>query len=250
MKFFIFSDCHGYANELIRALNDAGFDKNNPSHFLVGCGDYLDRGRQPQHVIDYLTSLPRKVLCLGNHEELVMDCIDRQYWLSHDYTNGTFGTILDLAPNTKTFNVACAVAHDKIKDFINSMVDYFETSNYIFTHSFVPLINKDGLPAHYVQNRRFEKMQNWREASTKDWRAARWNNPFSLAEQGLLPNKTLVFGHWATEHKWAEVEGRKDFDKDAKFDPYYGDGYIAIDACTAYSGKVNVLVLEDDFLEE
>ena len=29
------------------------------------------------------------------------------------------------------------------------------------------------------------------------------------------------------------------------FSPYYGPGIIAIDACTAFSGKVNCLVIED-----
>jgi hypothetical protein len=64
-----------------------------------------------------------------------------------------------------------------------------------------------------------------------------------------LPDKTVVFGHWHCSTGWAKAEGCSEFDEDAKFEPYYGDGFIAIDACTAHSGKVNVLVLEDEFLE-
>jgi hypothetical protein len=116
-------------------------------------------------------------------------------------------------------------------------------------HSWIPLISKDGLPAYYTKDRNFEFRNDWREASAKEWEDARWGNPFALAEQGLLPDKTIVFGHWATEHKWAEVEGRQDFDENAKFETYYGDGYIGIDATTALSHKVNVIVLEDEFLE-
>ena len=41
------------------------------------------------------------------------------------------------------------------------------------------------------------------------------------------------------EHKGTE------FGEDADFSPYYGPGIIAIDACTAFSGKVNCLVIED-----
>lgn len=249
-KFFVMSDIHGFYDEMKSALDESGFDPNNEDHWLITCGDHFDRGRQPQQVIDYLMSLPRKVLCLGNHEQLVLDCIDRGYWLSHDYSNGTFNTILDLAPNAEIFDVACAVAYDKVKDFINGMVDYFETKNYIFVHSWVPLISKDGLPAYYTRDRQFEFNPNWRNASTNEWADARWGNPFLLAEQGLLPDKKVVFGHWATEHKWAEIEGRLDFDENAKFEPYYGDGYIGIDGTTAYSGKVNVLIIEDEFLEE
>lgn len=41
------------------------------------------------------------------------------------------------------------------------------------------------------------------------------------------------------EHKGTE------FGEDADFSPYYGPGIIAIDACTAFSGKSNCLVIED-----
>lgn len=247
-RFIILSDVHGFYDEMIIALNEVEFNPN--SDVLISLGDYVDRGPKPLETIQYLQSLPRKILVKGNHEQLLLDCINRGYPLSHDIHNGTAQTIADLSPKAKDFKVVCAVAYDKIKDFIDGMVDYFETKNYIFVHSWVPLINKDGLPAYYTRDREFEFNPGWREASTKDFEDARWGNPFALAESGLnQTGKTIVFGHWATEHKWAEVEGRQDFDDKAKFDPYYGDGYIGIDGTTAYSGKVNVLVIEDEFLE-
>jgi hypothetical protein len=92
-------------------------------------------------------------------------------------------------------------------------------------------------------------MENWREANEMQWEDARWGNPFELAEQGLLPDKTLVFGHWHCSTGWAKLEGRSEFGEDAKFDPFYGDGFIALDACTAHSGIVNVVALEDEFME-
>ena len=36
-----------------------------------------------------------------------------------------------------------------------------------------------------------------------------------------------------------------EFGDDADFTPYYGPGVIAIDACTAHSGMVNCLVIDD-----
>jgi hypothetical protein len=36
---------------------------------------------------------------------------------------------------------------------------------------------------------------------------------------------------------------------DAVWEPCYAEGIIGIDRCTAYTGEVNVLVLEDEFLE-
>lgn len=42
-------------------------------------------------------------------------------------------------------------------------------------------------------------------------------------------------------------EGKPEWGEGADFSPfYYEDKLIRIDACTAYTGKVNVLVLEDD----
>ena len=37
-----------------------------------------------------------------------------------------------------------------------------------------------------------------------------------------------------------------EFGADADFLPYYAPGIIALDACTAFNGKVNVVVLEDE----
>jgi hypothetical protein len=178
-----------------------------------------------------------------------MDCIDRGYACSHDWHNGTAQTIINLAPSAEAFDIACGTAYWRVKDFFDIMVDYAETKNYIFVHSWIPLISKDGLPTYYTKSRDFEFDPNWREASSKEWEDSRWGNPFELAECGLLPDKTIVFGHWHCSTGWAKAEGLSEFGDDAKFEPYHGDGFIAIDGCCAHSGKVNVLVIEDEFLE-
>ena len=251
-KFFVMSDIHGFYDEMKLALDEAGFDPENEDHWIITCGDHFDRGSKPLEVMRYLRKLPRKILVKGNHEELLVKCCENGYPGIHDYSNGTYGTICEMgdAGEGRSFDECCHRTLAKAHLFLESMVDYAETKNYIFVHSWVPLISKDGLPAYYTRDRQFEFNPNWREATGKEWADARWGNPFSLAEQGFLPDKTVVFGHWATEQKWAEVEKRQDFDENAKFEPYYGDGYIGIDGTTAYSKKVNVIVIEDDFLEE
>lgn len=250
MRMFVTSDIHGYFNEFKKALDEAGFDENNKEHFLLTLGDHFDRGRQPEQVMKYLMSLKRWIGIKGNHESLLENCINRGYPYSHDWHNGTAQTIIDLAPNAQTFDVACSVAYEKTRDFLNRLVNYVESREYIFVHSFVPLVNKDKLPAHSLKNRQFEKMENWREASQKEWNEAMWGNPYELAEQGFLPNKTLVFGHFHTSYPRHKYENKQEFGEEADFSPYYGERYIGIDACTIYSKKCNVIVLEDDFLEE
>ncbi len=248
-KFFIMSDIHGFYDEMKLALDKAGFDPNNEEHWIITCGDHFDRGSKPAEVLRYLKNTPRTILVKGNHEQLLMDCIDRGYWCDYDWHNGTAQTICDLAPSAPTFDIACGTAYWRVKDLIDLMVDYFETKNYIFVHSWVPLISKDGLPAYYARNRSFEFRDDWREASAKEWEDSRWGNPFELAEQGLLPDKTVVFGHFHTSYPRSKYEGKPEWGDDADFSIYQGSGYIGIDGCCAYSGKVNVLVIEDDFLE-
>lgn len=247
-KFFVVSDIHSYYTELIIALGDAGFDENNENHYLVVCGDCFDRGPDSARVWKYLKDLPRKVLIKGNHEQFLINCCERGYPMQHDISNGTAKTIFHLGYGYE-FDDMCKYTLTKIRPFINDMVNYFETKNYIFVHSWIPVINKDGLPAHYTRNRKFEFNPDWRNASQKDWDAAMWGNPFDMADRGFMPDKTVVFGHWHCSTGWAKEEGRSEFGDDAKFDPYYGDGFIGIDACTAHSGKCNVIVIEDEFLE-
>lgn len=231
-KLFCISDVHGFYDEMIAALNEAGFDPNNEEHWLISCGDELDRGRQPQEVIDYLMHLPRKIIIKGNHTTLLEDMFVRGYAKSYDWSNGTRQTVLDLAPNAKNLGVALSVAYYKTKEFFDCMVNYFETKNYIFVHSFLP------------------EFPDWRNAFDYEWEEARWDNPFKLAEEGLLPDKTLVFGHFHTSWPRAKYDGQPEWGDGADFSIYYGDGYIGIDGCTAYTHKVNVLVLEDEFLNE
>ena len=247
-KLFVTSDIHSYFNELKVALNDAGFDENNEDHWLVVCGDCFDRGPDSVKVWKYLRDLPRKVLIKGNHESLLVQCCERGWPGSHDISNGTYRTITHFGYGDE-FDEMCRYTLAKVGPFIDSMVNYLETKNYIFVHSWIPAISKDNLPAHYTRSRRFEFNPDWRNVDKEDWDAATWGNPFDMAEKGLnQTGKTIVFGHWHCSTGWARAEGREEFGDDAKFDTYFGDGFIAVDACTAYSGKVNVVVLEDEFI--
>lgn len=72
-----------------------------------------------------------------------------------------------------------------------------------------------------------------------------WFNGMDAA-QTADENKTIVCGHWHTSYGHSKYEHKgTEFGEDADFSPYYGPGFIAIDACTAFSGKVNCLVIED-----
>lgn len=46
--YFVCSDIHGYFNEWMSSLKDAGFDISNNDHILIVLGDIFDRGGQPK----------------------------------------------------------------------------------------------------------------------------------------------------------------------------------------------------------
>ena len=231
-KFYAISDVHGFYDEMIYALDNAGFDPENENHWLVVCGDIWDRGSKPLEVMRYLTGLKRVVLVKGNHEQLFEECCERGYPQTYDFSNGTYSTICKLGGEDygRSFDHCCIIAQAKTEPFLKKMVNYFETENYVFVHSAIP------------------DKHNWRYAHQNEWNTAMWAQSFKLAQNGYLPDKTLVFGHWHTSWPRAEWEGKPEFGDGADFSIYYGDGYIGLDACTAYSGKVNVLVVEDEFL--
>lgn len=250
-KLFCISDVHGFYDEMCKALDEAGFDPNNEDHWLISCGDHFDRGDQPAEIMKYLMSLPRKILIKGNHEQLLVDCCERGYAMGHDFSNGTVATINNLgdAGMGYSFDECCTRTLVRTHIFMDSMVNYFETANYIFCHGFLPVQYDDCLPPYYRRNRKYSKMENWREAHQFQWDDAMWLNSYDMVDQGLDIEKCVVAGHWNASYGRYKTMGKPEFSPYTDFSPfYYDDKLIMIDACTAYSGKVNCLVLEDDFI--
>ncbi len=242
-KFFVVSDIHSFYTPLKKALDEKGFNPKNENHWLVVCGDCFDRGHESVEMLRFLMTLERKVIVRGNHDILLEECCMREFFYSYDISNGTVRTINDLggAGYGRSFDECCQITWNKTARYRELLVNYFETQNYIFVHSWIPVVSQRGVCQGYDES--------WREATFQRWDDAMWGNPFKMAEMGMnQTGKTIIFGHWHCSTGWANAEGRSEFGDDAKFDPYYGDGFIAIDACTAHSGQVNVLVLEDDFL--
>lgn len=250
-KFFCVSDIHSYFDEFIDALDKAGFDKDNLDHWLIVCGDIWDRGPKPIQTMRYLKMLERCIIIKGNHESLLIECCERGYPGVHDYHNGTFDTICEIggAVEGYSFDECCDRTIARVGIFLDNMVDYFETKNYVFVHGFIPVKCDDNLPLYYQKKRKFSKMDDWRNASAEQWEQARWLNGMKTVDDGISIEKCIVVGHYHTSWGRANFEDKPEFGDSADFSPYYyKDKLIAIDACTAYSGKVNVLVLEDEFL--
>lgn len=238
-KYFVVSDVHSFYNEMQTALNSAGFDINNPEHIFVSCGDLLDRGDQPKECIDFVLSIPeeRRILIMGNHEENLINILRSYYYDTADKMNGTVRTICNLVDeNWLDFYALNKANKDpRLNQYLNALVDYYESDKYIFTHSFLPI----------------NLFADWREATPEEWTTAHWGNPFEIWHHlvathkkeffDMIGDKTIVFGHWHTE--WAHSHYHN---QEKCFAPFYDDHIIGLDACTALTHQVNCIILEEE----
>lgn len=241
--FFVVSDVHGHYTPLKAALDDAGFDPENEAHILICCGDYFDRGTENLSVLKYFERLKHRVLLRGNHEDLLLEVFRTGRLKPHNYLNGTLETIveffgkyaLDGATDEIDFS-GRERSLDRITEFIGETGDYFETAHYVFTHGWLPTVLRDERPCI---------APNWREASAAQWQAARWTKWTDMVGVcDRLPDKTVVCGHFPA------FFGNR-FDPTVRPDTaviFRGDGVIAIDGGTYTTGRVNVLVVEDELL--
>lgn len=257
MKFFVTSDIHSFFDIFYNALLEAGFDETNEQHYLVVCGDYFDRGDKSREVMEYITKLPRKILIKGNHEDMAEELIKRRIPYTYDIDNGTVGTVLQF--NSKE---QCDIGEfpemvDKFAadttDFFNSLLNYYETENYVFVHGWIPVLDLKLYKKMDLHSVHQKYKYDWREATDKEWFEARWLNGMDMARKGIIDHegKTIVCGHWHCSygHHMDNPDTVDQFDDTAIWDPYQAEGIIAIDRCTAYTHDCNILVIEDNLLE-
>lgn len=180
MKYFVVSDIHSFYTELNTSLKKCGFDKRNPDHTLIVCGDVFDRGGETIEVYKFLKSIPKKrcILIKGNHEQLYFELLNKVYPQDYDFSNGTVRTFCqiagyelndedisksaphDLALPERHFHfiahhyesstslgdlwkkIQTAVKKSEITKWLQSTqwINYYELDKYIFVHSFIPLI--------------------------------------------------------------------------------------------------------------
>ena len=263
MKYYVVSDVHGFYSQTVRALADKGFFDDKDEHKLIVCGDLMDRGGEALKMQEFMLDLVERdlvILIKGNHEELMPLMLDEMKTSYNEGNpgikqrhvhNGTIDTAMQLS-GYSTMEEAVRNTSDVIEKVKSSVyytsliprsIDYLETKKYIFVHGWIPCKETVDEDTH------FEYDPDWRNATAERWFKARWKNGMKLAEEWGIrePGKTIVCGHYRTSfgHSVYRNRGSEDME-DAVFEPYVSDGIIAIDACTAHSGIVNCIVLEDD----
>lgn len=272
MKWFIFADVHGYYEELMNALMKKGFEIDNPNHGIISLGDLLDRGPDAVKCLQFVNNLPfnRKILIIGNHEDLMLTAMVRQCFVTQDYHNGTADTAYQISDylidqtagkdwdlySSNEAETLKMVADSKLwRDYILNTVDYAEIGNNVFVHGWIPTIVEHTCDGYRIYN----PVKDWRNSDL--WYSARWINGMDAWNNGIrLEGKTIWCGHWHTSwgHAHLHNDGVEFLKKVetyytdekgvvhpyAKFTTFEDDGIMALDACTAYSGFVNCEVIE------
>ena len=243
-RLFVVSDIHGHYTQLKKALQKAGFDPENEGHLFVSCGDLFDRGPENRKIYHFVRRLKHKILIRGNHDERLLELLSSGKVGMYDMSNGTLKTVEEFFGSAEVDDCGRLQLpkHGKmagnLRRFVETMTDYFETENYIFTHGFLPLE-----PDSNVSTIRAD----WRTADADAWHEARWlqwNLLYSTSAR--VPGKTIVCGHRSARYGHFFDPQRDPEDHGI----FYGEGVIAIDALTVRSGMVNVLVLEEEVPEE
>jgi serine/threonine protein phosphatase 1 len=235
--YFVSSDLHSFFTEWQLALNQAGFDINNPEHILIICGDLFDRGNESLKLYDFVRKFPkdRRILVRGNHEDIALSLVNDLNKIkllkkqgitckifqfdSTDYTNGTVKTLCNLLgfeewmtlyDQEYSYKVVDAFSKSDVYKWLKSkeFVNYYELGKYIFVHSFIPVNNVSAPHVHiYSQdesNYQLKYNPSWRKNSTQqEFEESRWGCPWAEYKAGLFKEeeakgKILVCGHWHT----------------------------------------------------
>jgi UDP-2,3-diacylglucosamine pyrophosphatase LpxH len=253
-KFFVTSDVHSFFNELMVALNEKGFDKNNKDHILCICGDLFDRGNQTVELFEFVKELQKQdrlIYIRGNHEDLIFDCMNeiKQGRLpsSHHFHNQTVKTICQFCGENEwivhdlSWRDKICETMQPILDFINkNCVDCAEIGDFVLVHGWIPC---------------HQGLDDFRNANREDWKRARWDNGMEMWRnpKNRVEGETVICGHYHCSYGWSHIDQKyKEFPcKSHKhfqysFQPWIKEGIIAIDSCCAYSGKLNCIVLEEE----
>jgi serine/threonine protein phosphatase 1 len=260
MKYFVVADVHSFYDAMMKALEDKGFDKSNPEHKIIICGDLFDRGPDAKRCFEFVSEMleqDRAVYVCGNHEDLLIQCVNDMIAFrrvaDHHIQNGTLDTIVQFTGLNK-YDLMMGIFNEeelleKIMPLVEFIVyncdDYYEVGDHIFVHGWIPCTQKRVSYATTL----FYPIEDWRSG---DWGKARWINGIEAAYRGIiLPGKTIVCGHFHCSYGWSKVKmERKEFPSKSRsdwaksFEIYTNDGIVAIDACTAFTGFVNCYTIE------
>lgn len=257
--YFVFSDVHGEYQALLNALKEAGYDENNPTHILISLGDNFDRGPHSKKIWQYLRA--RKAICVkGNHDVMFQEFLEKgsdgEFVLFNILHNGLGATIksfsgadMDVVSMDMLNKAKNAINRDSILKWLQNLPLYYETENFIFCHAGINPMLDDWKATS--EDYMLWDIQDSHKAcfNTNKIVVIGHHHAFRVRENGIkagMPDIELGRVEYFAQGKRQHILGYGNTDEHRI---YCSGNKIAIDGCTNYTGKVNVLVVQDADLE-
>ncbi len=138
MATYVIGDIHGRAQLLEQLIRDVPWDIKNDK--IVFLGDLIDRGKDSPAVIDRVMELmrenPNVVVLRGNHEQMMLDCLEygELQWLIPE--NGGQATIASYGINLEEVeDISDIIIPEDHVEFVNSLSFYHEDEQAIYVHA-------------------------------------------------------------------------------------------------------------------
>lgn len=261
MRYIFVSDIHGEYDKLIEELTYKHVQIKRDT--IVFLGDCFDRGVQNQKLLDFIDSLPNKIIVLGNHDLVLYTMLEQAsrgeevYHTTNDIHNGTIQTLFNLAGyegmcpyDVSMFNFGTRDEHlaeffptplarkvltrngDKLRRYFDNAVYAVSFGDEIFAaHGWFP-----------------PRL----ETTSREWWLATWcDTPAKynkLKSGGAAPASKLLVGHWhACDMRRRETQEGKlqAYFNNTRFISHYKNNVmrgqvIFLDGCTNITaGRVN-----------
>jgi len=160
MNKYAISDIHGCLKTFKELLAKLNFSKQDELYLL---GDYIDRGPDSKGVIDHIWQLQEEgyqIACIrGNHEQMLLDCVDHEdKFLLWEY-NGGDTTMLSFGRRS------VSEIPEPYMTWLNALPYYLEVENYILVHAGF----KFDMPNPFEEKTAMLWQRDWYDRINYDW---------------------------------------------------------------------------------
>jgi serine/threonine protein phosphatase 1 len=141
-KTYAIADLHGRFDLLSAALTLIERDAGADAATLICMGDFIDRGPQSRNIIDLFMagpSLPnwRWIILQGNHEEMMLRCLDNPHMMRWWLGNGGSQTLLSYGYREGDQIFPLKIPQEHL-DWVRALPVTYEDGQRIFVHAGVP----------------------------------------------------------------------------------------------------------------
>ena len=188
-RIIAIGDIHGCFENLRKLI-----EKVSPedSDLFVFLGDYIDRGPDSPHVVEFLIEFAeryRSVFLLGNHEQMCLDYFE----------DGDTTFLLNRGDETLVQYANSGINFLKHLDFFRTLRTYYETEDFIFVHAGLrpglTLESQDTTDLLWIRDDYQDSDYDWGKTivSGHTW----WHSPVFLNNRIIL-DTGACYGHYLT----------------------------------------------------